>query len=728
MAGGTLGLPAGIPSDNMLDLQPGLEAGAPGIQGQAVTIGTYDDYTRRVNKLITQAESHFMSQREKMAEAWRFESGHQLSDDDLRILRQQRRPDTAINEMQKFLVFASGVERRTRPALIFAAVTAEDQQAALKGELVTKAYEWFLRQSSGNDERSRAFYAKIVAGLGIVDVGLSRKKDPNGKPRYTYCPAKQFLFPKCAKTNWGLDTDAPIQWIGRETKMDVEEAIDKWPDYAIYFRASSGYLANDQFPNFGKGAKRPIDYVVPWIMTEPLNKGGGGGSDDEPGKVKILEWQDYEDQDGYYFYDPIQRDDAWLNSSDFRKLRNRYQVLFKSDIEDFEKFRKRIFRRSYFLNRRIRLEGPKPLTDITGDEGYTWNVMTGVWDDHDEVWVGKSQLFLAPQRYANSCFRQVLEVLGSSHKNGAFVETTAMTVAQKRDYEERGSAPGSINMVQPNAISGNKILLKNVPQLPQGTMEVLSFCIDMMEKVSGLSTSLLGQAPGATPGISLRRQMTSGMVLLAAEFDGLTRFTMRDGRLIFNTTKLIADDRWIRIGGAYDGQAIQLTKDPFALDYDLEMDETDQDPNLRQYYTDMIMQIAPILVRTGNFMPELLDYVNLPVQFREKLKQTIQQNEQQKMQMTMQGISVGGRGKPRGLQEIKADTDLKNARATEHMAKAKAIMQKPQNERLKTVFDAVGRFGDMAQKEREMNIDALAKLFQALKEKQKPAEQVRDNG
>jgi hypothetical protein len=711
----TLGLPHGIPSDSILDLGKSLEVGEAGITGQAVQVANYDPFVRWINTEITRAEPSIMTQREQMTEAWKFYDGHQLSDEDLRILRNQRRPDTAINELQKFIKFAAGLERRTRQALLFAARTAENQQAQIAGELMTKQYEYFCETSSADDERSLAFESKLVSGLGFTEVGLSRKLDPQGGPKYIFCDAGEFWWPSCSKRNFGLDTPSPIKWLARETYMDVNEAISKWPDSAIFLRAAAGGVASeDQFPSFGRGAGRPINYVVPYIMTEPLNKGGGDSG--KPGKVQILEWQHYDDEPGYYFFDPVQRDDAWLNDSDFRKLRTRYRLLFKQNITDYDRQEHRVFKRSFLLQRRILLEEPTTLP--TRDAGYTWNVMTGSWDRHDKVWFGILRGFIAPQRYANAMLRQILEILGQSNKGGLMAESDAMTPAQKRDYEDTSARPGSINFVKPGAISGGKIKDKAVPVLPQGTMEVLSFCIDIMEKISGLSMSLLGADQSNTPGVSLRRRLTSGMVLLAAEFDSLSRFRKREGRLVLEFMRLMADDRLIRIGGPFDGQVIQLTKDPFTLQYDIVLDEYDADPSMRAYYTDQVLQIAPILVRTGNFIPDLLDYVNLPAQFRQKLKQGLQQSEQQKMQMAMQGISAGGRGKPRGLEEIKADTQLKQARAVEHLAKAKAMAAKPQQDNLRTVFDIAKSRHELGQRERELNIEMLGKLFDALKQSQ----------
>ncbi len=723
----TLGLPANLPSDDLLALNPEYESGETGITGTAVTVANSNSRVRWANKQMTLAEPHVMAQREQMDEAFRFRDGHQLSDEDLRILKSQRRPDTAINEVQKFVKFASGIERRTPCALLYAARTIDDQDAATKGELCTKFAEWFVDKSAGTYERSAAFEDVIVAGLGFTDIGVTRASNPQGDPRYRKVPADQMWWPETDAMNFGLDLPGGgPRWLARESFMDVDEAIRKWPDEAMFIRAASGGAANeDQFPDFGRGAGRPINYVVPWIMTEPLNKNGGAGSA-KPGKVPITEFQFYDTEDGYYFFDPLENNDAWENVSDFRKLQRYYRSIGKP-ITDYDQQDKRVFKRMFLLQRRIQLGDEAKL--VSQSAGFTWNVLTGTWDKKDKVFYGLLRALMSPQRYANAMFRQVLELMGASTKGGYLAETGAITLAQKRDIEETGARPGSVNIVQAGAIQGQRILPKPIPQLPQGTLQVLSFCIDLVENITGLSMSLLGTDQSNTPGVSLRRRLTQGMVLLAAPFDALSRFRKREGALIFDFMKLIADNRVIRIGGAFDGQAIRMTKDPFAIDYDIVLDENDQDPNLRQFYTDSILQIAPMLVRTGNFFPELLDYVNLPVQIRQKLKEGMASNAQQAQENAMQGLSVGGRGKPRGKQDVESDNLLKTARSVEHFAKAKSAMDKTSmgkddqaQKRMQAVFDGLlaahkedreNRHGEV-----KLSLEALEKMFNGIKASQ----------
>jgi len=589
----------------------------------------------------------------------------------------------------------------------------------------TKFAEWFVDRSAGTYERSAAFEDKLVGGLGWVDIGITRASNPQGDPRYRRTPPEQMWWPETDAMNFGLDQPGGgPRWLARESFMDVDEAIRKWPDEGMFIRAAAGGAANeDQIPDFGRGAGRPINYVVPWIMTEPLNKNGGGSSG-KPGKVPITEFQFYDTEDGYYFFDPLEQNDTWLNEADFRKYRSRLKALYHQAITDFDQQDKRVYKRMFMLQRRILLGDETKL--VTQSGGFTWNVMTGTWDRKDKVFYGLLRALMAPQRYANAMFRQVLEIMGASTKGGYLAETGAITLAQKRDIEETGARAGSVNIVQAGAIQGNRILPKAIPQMPQGSLAVLSFCIDMMEKIIGLSTSLLGTDQSNTPGVSLRRRLTQGMVLLAAEFDSLSRFRKREGALIFDFMKLIADNRVIRIGGAFDGQAIRMTKDPFAIDYDIVLDENDQDPNLRQFYTDSILQIAPMLVRTGNFFPELLDYVNLPVQIRQKLKEGMASSEKQKAEMAQEGLAAGGRGKPRGKQDVESDNLLKTARSVEHFAKAKAVITNSANSRsaserddLAAIFDRLlaahkedreNRHGDA-----KVSLEALGKMFEGIK-------------
>jgi hypothetical protein len=704
---GTLGLPRGLPSDDITTLTPQLESGEPGTTGTTGALPAEEPFAKYVNRVLSLSEPHVMNWREQARECRRFVDGHQLSDEDLNILRAQRRPDTALNELQKFLKFASGIERRTPQALLLLARVQENLEAMGKGELMTRYYDWFCDSSSAPFERSLAFWDKLVTGIGIVDIGLSKATDLQGTPRYNHCDPADFFWPETGKENFGLDSASPIPWMAREQFVDVDEAVERWPDSALFIRASSGSGASDlAFPDFGKGAHRPISYVVPWIMTEPLNK--NAGPTEKPDKVPVLEFQYWRQEQGFYFADPLEGDTTWLSVADFNRYRRYLKERLKLEIADWTEASRRVYRRAYLLRRRVILSGPKVLP--TNNTGFTWNVMTGAWDISDRVFYGMARLFIAPQRYANAFFRQTLEIMGTAAKGGYLAETTAITLGQKREMEDTYARPGAINLVQPGAISQNRMRPKETPQVPPASLAVLQFCMGVMEKMSGLSMSLLGQEDPGQSGVATRRRLTAGMVLLAAEFDALSRFRKREGRLVMEFMKFIADGRLVRIGGVDDARYIPLARDPFALEYDVVLDETEQDPNLRQYYTDQVLRLAPTLVRMGYFLPELLDYVNLPMSFRQKLKQKIAQAAQQRQQMAMMGISPAGRGKPRSVEEMRADTMLKQARAVEAFSKARSMVHGAMRDDLEAVFRSLLQAHEAGRDQHRLRLETLQQV------------------
>ena len=703
-AGGTLGLPSGLPSEDLVAPSYFEVGEATGVPSSSETPSILNDsLVRNINKQLAHHEPAIMAQRDHMRDDFRFFNTHQLSDDDVRILDMQKRPKVAFNEIQKFIKFVSGIERRTPQALLYLPRIQEDIAAQYRGEQKTRCYEWFCEQSYAGWERSLAFTDKLIGGLGFVEIGVTRITDPQGAPKYARIDPFQMLWPQSDKENLGIGTVAPVPWIARESFMDVDEAIRKWPAKAIFIRAVGGAANDDQFPDFGRGAHRPIQYVVPYIMAEPLNRNGGSQTT-HPGQVPILEWQYFEDEPGYFFFDPIQRDAAWLNTSDFRKYRARLKLLYQKEITDYDELEHRVFKRCYLLQRRILLEEPKKLPTNGPRPGYTYAAMTGTWDREDKTWYGIVRVLMDPQRWSNTFARQILEIMGVQTKGGYLMETGAITTGQKRDIEENGSRPGSTNMVQSGAISGGKILPKPIPQLPQGSIAVFEMLFGLMEQLTGLSTSMLGTDQGNVPGVSLRRRLTSGLVLLAAEFDSLSRFRMREGDIVSDMMRLIADNRVVRVGGI-DGQSVRFSKDLFGDADDIILDENDQDPNLRQLYTDSILQIAPILIRTGNFFPELLDYINLPVQVRQRLKQGMQQSEQQKQQMAMAGINPGGRGKARGLEEIKAGIQLTRSRALEHVAKAQSLSKEVKRSDMRAILDALKDAYEMQRAGRQHVLD-----------------------
>jgi len=134
----------------------------------------------------------------------------------------------------------------------------------------------------------------------------------------------------------------------------------------------------------------------------------------------------------------------------------------------------------------------------------------------------------------------------------------------------------------------------------------------------------------------------------------------------------IAESVWrlIRIGGPETVQYIQLVRDPFLLRFDILLEEGEADPQTKQRYFEVIMGMAPQLIKTGQFFPELLDYFPLPRRIIERWKKVMIEGKEQAMKMREMGIDPTGRGKQdppdvrqAKIQKLNADTALQTMKA-----------------------------------------------------------------
>jgi hypothetical protein len=256
-----------------------------------------------------------------------------------------------------------------------------------------------------------------------------------------------------------------------------------------------------------------------------------------------------------------------------------------------------------------------------------------------------------------------MEIITRQAKGGLLAEMDAF--ANMTQAEESYAKAGSITWMNPGGTG--KIQEKSLPQIPPASIQMFETCVAMLKEVTGINPEIAMGAGGADqPAMTMQQRQMASVALLALEFSALERYKIKEAKTFFDFLPLIADDRIIRVGGAYDSQALQLVRDPFLMEYDVMLDEDTRDPNIRQNYLNMIMQIAPTLVRTGNFLPELINFLPLPAAFKKQLKDGMAQQAQAKAQEEQQG---GGKGKESPeetqarIEKIQSDTLYNKAKA-----------------------------------------------------------------
>ena len=625
------------------------------------------------------AGPHVQAWRKEAERCYRFRDGKQLDEKDKQALKAAGRPDNAFNTAQKFIRFVTGVEHHTPEALIFEPVDETDEGQQTLTELMTRYYDWAIAKTFGDFERSRAFDDLICAGMGWTDAFVSRDNDPKGLIKMTRLPGNEMWWAASGAQNLH-DT----RWRARESLVDIDEAVALWPDKEMLIRYSSmgGFLVPRP------EAEKTVVYEIPYIKTKPLSEYEGGTREHD--KVRVLEFQWFDNKPGYYFFDPLEKQDVWYESEKFELYQQNLRRITRGDpayeITDYFRQAQKVWKKIFILNDRFQLTDE---LEMPGKR-FTFNCMTGYYDDEDKVYYGYMRILIDPLRFANKFFNQVIEIMGTQAKGGLLAEDGAIPPNKAKEFEDKYAIPGSVSMVAPNAISMKKIMPKPTPELPAASIAIIEFCIKGMENVTGIDPeTAFGQGATNTPGITLRQKQKSGLLLLNQEFSSLSRFKIEEGYIIMDLLKTLADDRLIRVGKPYEGQVLKLMRAPFAAEYDLMLDETERDPNIRHLYAENVMQIAPTLIRMNKFLPELLDFMILPVKFRQALKKAIVSSFQAEQEAMKKGEPTSGRGNPPSPEERAAKVEKIKAETVAQIAKAQRLRGQMDRDKQRAELDEI---------------------------------------
>jgi hypothetical protein len=203
------------------------------------------------------------------------------------------------------------------------------------------------------------------------------------------------------------------------------------------------------------------------------------------------------------------------------------------------------------------------------------------------------------------------------------------------------------------------------------------------------------------------------------EFSSLSRYRIEEGYIIFDLLKTLADDRLIRVGKPYEGQVLKLMREPFAAEYDLMLDETERDPNIRHMYQEGVMAIAPVLIRQGAFMPELLDYFNLPVKFRQTLKKAMVAMAQAEQRQAEQGVATKGNKSPVRAEEraakvkkLEADTIVQMVKAERIRGQGEKDQQKMKLDQMRAILDGISQMAELKMEQQKTAAEAISRTME----------------
>lgn len=639
-----------------------------------------DELARWALSQINKARPKVDKWKSQARECDRFDAGRHFDKADEEKLKIEGRPHAVFNAAQKWLRYISGLERRSKIELRFEPRDVMNPSQGQAAEVVTRARDWALQQCNGTNERSRAFEDMLRRGMGWTDTVFDRSIDVSGLIALNRVDGHEMLWDVRAVKSCLADA----RWVARERQVSKHEALLRWPEHRMTILANLGQASTSDKPGestlISEVQAVPIEEGVSWPAVSP-------------GHVRVIEFQWYDEVVGVYFVTPDGKED-WLAESEFKEYRRRYERVFHQDV-DHDRMIMRAYKRMMIIGRSV-VYGPY---DLPGKR-FTFNCMTGQWDDEEGIWYGFFRLLMDPSRYMTKFANQTLEIITRSAKGGLVAEESA--VANPVMFEQNYARTGSISWVKDGRLGAIKD--KPQPQIPPAAIEMFQVCNQMLREVTGIDPAVaMGMGTGDVPMVTLQQRQAASQVLLAREFDTLDLYLEREAWTLFDFLKAyIADDRWIRVGGPFAAQAIQLAKAPFYMEYDVVLDEGTRDPNARAQAKATLEKFIPVFSRTDMLVEEMVDIVlfDLPASIRMVIKQAMRRQAESKAQMAKMGITSGGRGKPTSFAQIQAQAEKTRSEAALAQAKAIALTENLKNSRMKMALEAIIQAEQLKQQQR----------------------------
>lgn len=593
-----------------------------------------DDLTQKLICWFKEDMPHVAEWRKEAREDFAFYNNEQWSEEDMQVLREQKRPAMTFNRIGPLVNAVVGSEINNRREVQYIPREVGD---AVPNEILTAAGEWFRDQTGAEDEESDAFEDTTISGMGWTDTRLDFEDDPDGAPVVERMDTMKMVW-DCNASKPNLEDAQRLWYVDEKPYSELEQMFPDVPKEMLH----AGWAKT-----LGNDPASPHDQDEADKYT--------GTQDNEPDysprkMCTIVECRWLERVPYYRGPD--------LNTGEPREYTEQQVKLIEQNIPGFKAVRqyKKVLKRAFIGSRVL----AKPDQPLVPNGMFGWECITGYRDKMKRQFYGIVRPAKDPQRWANKYFSQVMFLLNSQSKGGIMAERGAFE--DDRQAEESWAKTDAITWAKNGSLGQNpRVLPKPTAQFPTGFFTLFQESKDSISQVTGLSPEFLGTREVDQAGVLEAQRKQSSLNLLASLFNSLRRYRKRQGKtMLFLIQNHLSDGRLIRIVGDDKKQYVPLTREAVASSqYDIIVDDAPTSPNEKERTWGILMQMMPMLkdMMTPDVALELLRYSPLPASMVEKMQtkaaeaakaqegkpspeEMAMQHEQAKFQMEMQGKQV----------------------------------------------------------------------------------------
>ncbi len=587
-------------------------------------------------------DNHWSDWRKETRTNFDMVAGRQWAADDETELEEKDRLAPVFNKLAPLIDAVSGAEIAGRQQVNYYPREAGDSAV---NELLTKGADWIRDRCDADMEESEAFRNVFICGIGVTETAMDYDEDPDGQVVVRSVDPLEIAIDPSARRANAIDA----RFLRRRKPMSRDAYEEAFPDYA-------GLSAEASPQSFGA-----------LHVNNPSRRYEGDISDldvegADPDEILVDEYQWFETEPFYVIADPETGQRLHASEEDFQALQAEFAA-FGGEVDGV-----RLRRRRYY---RAFVCGAQVLGDVEelADGEFTYKIVTGKRDRNKRVWYGLVRAMVDPQKWLNQFLSQLIAILASSTKAGAFAETDA--IPDWNQFEESFSKIGGITKLRPGALSGNKVKEKTVGAFPAGLDRLMGLTTDALRETSGINPEMLGMVDRDQAGVLEYQRKQAAYGILACYFDSFRRYRRIQGRLMLKVFRYLPQDYLVRLTDPKSGLAkyVPFAVDPEVQKFDVIVDEAPAGPNQKAQVWNMIVQLMPFLKDAdlpASFWADVARYSPFPNELAVSLQQSLTASEQQPDPNAerLAAAQVAGAEADVRATAAKADKDTADAAAT----------------------------------------------------------------
>jgi hypothetical protein len=657
-------------------------------------------------------------------ESYDFYHGKQWDYNALEQLTKQNRPAITFNRIQPFVKIVVGTMIQTRGEPKFIPRTVDDgglnSDDSGLNDMLNEANRWIRDTANSEHFEIKAIKDMVISGMGWTDERISYDDNPDGGvKKERIFPLEMYWDPAATEMNL---VDA--RYVMRVKFMDKDEAVElfdldpedfstqgeegiaekndniPYNDEGVTSKARQNLLAVYEYQYRQREQYFRVDNFLDQLNQEVIPPQLEGGLEpqitEEDGlSPDIAIESDQQVLDEALSALPFEQTATLLSAQQIQEQEaranidkvllnlglNPESVIWSVSKQEFDTLEEAAIQAGITITSDKGKRWQYYRAFITGktvaehkkafsQKGFSFNAITGEYNDEEGRFYGIVNQMKDPARYANKAFSQLLHAINSNPKGGIIYEEGAVSNPAK--FEEQYLQSNSAIRVKDGALQSRRIENKATPQLPTGYEHILGLATGAMTETTGINLELLGQRNVAQAGILEATRIQQGMTVLAEMLDSIRLYAVLSARQTIEHIRQLVDNHEGRLIRIMEGQARfePLLKDNLAQDYDVIIEQI---PSSVNQETEDFKSLSALL-DTGKvpLTPLMQQAILEKAPIRKEIKDQLIQESLQAAQPNPQAeqlaevqVQLEIAEKQANIAKTQADAALKQAQAAE---------------------------------------------------------------